>query len=153
MLRMEAKRAGMYAKGEQVAEEDKPTTASAEYNAWRTKKIKENLAKSIDSHATDHSTIMTNGMHVQKALAYDLAVGACFVKSDDFVDLRKAADWRFVEGLGKHDPNKIFEEYFKSGILREQSVDRWANETPEGKMPDKIVNQRGFFAKAPKGVQ
>ncbi|WP_431479405.1 T6SS effector phospholipase Tle3 domain-containing protein [Massilia eburnea] len=153
MLRMEAKREGMYANGQQVTEEDKPTTASAEYNVWRNKKIKENLAKSIDTHATDHSTIMTNGMHAQKALAYDVAVGACFIKDEDFNDLRMAADWRFLAGLGKNDPNKVFEEYFKSGLFREQPVNKWANETPEGKMPVKIVNQRGFFAKVPKGAQ
>ena len=153
MLRMQAKREGLYAKDRNVTEEDKPATASEQYNAWRTKKIKQSLADNLDTHATDHSTIMTNGMHAQMALAYDVAVGACHIRQDDLYELRKAADWRFLGGLDYADENKAFREYFKFGSFREKSVDEWANRTPEGQMPEKIVNQRGFFAKVPKGAQ
>ncbi|MGW8394484.1 T6SS effector phospholipase Tle3 domain-containing protein [Pseudoduganella sp. HUAS MS19] len=153
MLRMQAKREGKYAKEKQVTEEDMPSTASAEYNAWRTKKIKESLAKNIDTHATDHSTIMTNGMHAQKALAYEVAVGACYIKEEDFNGFRIAADWRFLAGLAKNDPNKLFDEYFLTGLFREKAVHEWANRTPEGIMPAKIANQRGFFAKVSKGEE
>lgn len=153
MLRMQAKREGLYANDKHVTEEDKPATASTEYNAWRTKKIKQSLADNLDTHATDHSTIMTNGMHAQKSLAYDIAVGACYIRNDDFADLRIAADWRFLEGLDKNNPNKIFNEYFKFGVFREQAVHEWANKTPEGSIPTKIMNERGFFAKVPKGAQ
>ncbi|WP_426336421.1 hypothetical protein ACN9MY_27640 [Pseudoduganella sp. R-31] len=153
MLRMQAKREGLYKNGDQAMEEDDPSTASAEYNAWRTKKIKESLADNIDTHATDHSTIMTNGMHAQKALAYDVAVGACYIKAVDFTELRKAADWRFLRGLDDDNSNKRFKEYFELGKFKKLAVHTWAENDPEGSMPIKIVNQRGFFAKVPKGAQ
>jgi len=153
MLRMQAKREGLYKNGEPVTEEDDPTAAGAKYNAWRTKKIKESLAENIDTHATDHSTIMTNGMHAQKALAYDVAVGMCHIREEDINQLRKAADWRFLNGLEEDDPNKVFKEYFDHGQFRKTPVSEWADETPEGRMPAKIANQRGFFASVPEGAQ
>ncbi|WP_426339721.1 hypothetical protein ACN9MZ_26070 [Pseudoduganella sp. S-14] len=153
MLRMEAKRDGKYAKDEKVMQEDKPGTATEEYNAWRTQKIRECLAKNIDTHATDHSTIMTNGMHAQRALAYDVAVGACFIGEKDLSKLRVAADWRFLDGLEDGDSIRQFKEYFELGRFKKQAVADWAENDPEGKMPVKIVNERGFFAKVPKGAQ
>ncbi|XLZ69586.1 hypothetical protein ABT364_24095 [Massilia sp. SR12] len=148
MLRMQAKREGMYSNDKKVMEEDNPSSASAAYNTWRNKKIMQNLAACIDSHATDHSTIMTNGMHAKKALAYDIAVGACFIKEAEFATLRMAADWRFLDGLDKNDNNKDFSEYFEFGKFRKMSVLEWTIKKTEGSMPAKIVDQRGFFAKA-----
>lgn len=140
-LRMQAKREGLVKKDEKVIGEDRPDEASEEYKAWHNKKIKTYLAENIDTHATDHSTIMTNGMHAQKALAYDVAVGLCHIRDDDLHCLRQAADWRFLKGLP--DPQKIFEEYFKYGTYRGVSPDEWTRTHPqEGGMPDKIVDQR-----------
>jgi pimeloyl-ACP methyl ester carboxylesterase len=142
-LRMQARREGLVKKGEDVKAEDKPDEASAEYKAWRNKKINRYLAKNIDTHATDHSTIMTNGMHAQKALAYDVAVGYCHIRDKDLHKLRIAADWRFLDGLNDEDPNKDFLEYFKTGQFGKFPLYRWTQQHPEeGGMPDKIVDQR-----------
>ena len=142
-LRMQARREGWAKNDQEVAGEDKPEEASAEYKEWREKKIKTYLAENIDTHATNHSTIMTNPMHAQEALAYDVAVGLCHIRQNDLHALRMAADWRFVKGLADDDPNKRFEEYFESGHFKEVSPYKWAdNPNSEGSMPDKIIDQR-----------
>lgn len=143
-LRMQARREGVVDKTAQHVEaEDNPETASAEYTAWRTSKIKTFLAATVDTHATDHSTIMTNPMHAQKALAYDVAIGHCHILDKDLRKLRVAADWRFFEGLAHEDANKVFGEYFTRGLFRKLSVFAWANAVgSEGRMPDKIVDVR-----------
>lgn len=144
MLRMEAKRDGRYAKDKPVTEEDELDGASAGYKTWRTEKIRESLAANIDTHATDHSTIMTNPMHAQKALAYDVAVGVCRIDKKDLAMLRQAADWRFPKMLPS--PFLKFGEYFKSGKLDKKSISEWANgHAGEGSMPAKIIDQRKLF--------
>lgn len=143
-LRMQARREGLVAKtAEHVDAEDDEKNARADYKAWRGKKIKTYLAENIDTHATDHSTILTNGMHAEKALAYDVAIGMCQMLDGDLHRLRMAADWRFVKGLADDHPHKPFEEYFRTGLANKVSPDTWAN-TPggEGFMPDKIVDRR-----------
>ena len=112
MLRMDAKREGLYKNTEKVTEEDSPGSASAKYTAWRNDKIKDALADNIDTHATDHSTIMTNGMHAQKALAYDVAIGVCRIKPNDLAALRVLADWRYLTEIPKKDPNAAFHDHF-----------------------------------------
>jgi hypothetical protein len=147
-LRMQARREGWAKNDQEVAGEDKPEEASAEYKEWREKKIKTYLAENIDTHATNHSTIMTNSMHAQEALAYDVAVGLCHIRHDDLHDLRKAADWRFVKGLEKSDSNKRFAEYFESGYVDGVSPFKWVeNPAGEGSMPNKIIDQREHPAK------
>ena len=148
-LRMQARREGLVAKtDEHVNAEDNPGTASADYTAWRNKKIKTYLAATVDTHATDHSTILANPMHAQKALAYDVAVGRCHILDKDLHKLRIAADWRFLEGLDDDDPNKVFAEYFFQGKFNKQSVFDWANAAgSEGRMPDKIVDVREHQAR------
>ncbi|MEJ7805572.1 MAG: hypothetical protein WKG03_06590 [Telluria sp.] len=147
LMRMKAKREGLYKPGDQVTEEDDPTTASAKYDAWRTKKIKTNLAENINTHATDHSTIMTNGYHAQKALAYDVAIGRSHIKKEDLDVLRIAADWRFLKGLEKDHSHKEFREYFLNGKFKKDAVFEWANNKGgEGSMPSKIADKREFFA-------
>jgi pimeloyl-ACP methyl ester carboxylesterase len=142
-LRMQAKREGLVKKGEKVIGEDKPGEAGAKYKAWHNKKIKTYLAKNIDTHATDHSTIMTNGMHAEKALAYDVAIGLCHILDKDLHKLRIAADWRFLDGLANDDRNKVFLEYFKFGKYRRVPPDEWVRtHSKEGGMPDKIIDQR-----------
>ena len=148
-LRMQARREGLVAKtDEHVNAEDNPGTASADYTAWRNKKIETYLAATVDTHATDHSTILANPMHAQKALAYDVAVGRCHILDNDLHALRIAADWRFLKGLTDEDPNKVFAEYFFQGKFNKQSVFDWANAAgSEGRMPDKIVDVREHQAR------
>jgi hypothetical protein len=129
-----------------VTEEDDPGSASADYNAWRTKMIKENLSVNVITHATDHSTIMTNDLHAKKALAYDVAIGRCHITKDDMQKLRMAADWRFLKGLKKDDPHNPFDEYFKTGYYHKMTVTDWVTKTTEGSMPAKIINIRAIGA-------
>ncbi|NHZ38936.1 hypothetical protein [Massilia aquatica] len=145
MLRMKAKREGLYKKDAKVKEEDDPTSASDHYKAWRSKHIKSNLAANINAHATDHSTIMTNGMHAQKALAYDVAIGCCHIKKEDLHKLRMSADWRHLDGLNKDDSHHVFLNYFQYGKFSEQSVEQWAKNSVSGRMPSKIIDQREIF--------
>ncbi|MFC0168794.1 DUF3274 domain-containing protein [Pseudoduganella danionis] len=143
-LRMQARREGMAKKtDEHVKGEDDATKASAEYKEWQKMKIKTYLADNVNEHATDHSTILTNPMHAQRALAYDVEIGLCRIRDKDMRKLRIAADWRFLDGLDKEDQHKEFEEYFLYGYFKNDSTFKWANDTDsEGRMPDKIVDQR-----------
>lgn len=143
-LRMQARREGMAKKTDvNVVGEDDATKASPEYKEWREKKIKTYLADNIDEHATDHSTIMTNEMHARRALAYDVEIGLCYIRDEDLHTLRIAADWRFLDGLADGDPNRQFREYFKYGQFTKVSLDEWVRPPDsEGRMPDKIVDQR-----------
>jgi pimeloyl-ACP methyl ester carboxylesterase len=63
------------------------------------------------ANATDHSTILTNSMHSRKVVAYDLAVGACWIEPERLLALRKLADWRRLS-ISAGD------EYFARGTLR-----------------------------------
>jgi hypothetical protein len=121
--------------------EDEPESASREYKDWRTAKIRESLAAAIDTHATDHSTIMTNSAHSRKALAYDVAIGVCRIVQNDFLTLRIRADWRYLEKLGDNDPSNFFEQYFHRGLVKGLSASEWSK-TGDGSMPSKIINQR-----------
>jgi hypothetical protein len=86
---------------------------------------------------------MTNPMHAEKALAYDVAVGHCHIRDADLHALRVAADWRFLKGLDDGDPSKLFVEYFLTGKFNDLSAFDWAHaENSEGRMPDKIVDER-----------
>lgn len=144
MLRMEGKREGLYKTSADVLMEDSPETADAKYKEWRTRKIKDSLAECIDTHATDHSTIMTNGEHARMALAYDVAIGVCNIKQDDFYKFRVAADWRLLSGLADDDPNMMFQEYFQLGLLGNQSIVNWSK-SGDGSMPSKILDKRKLF--------
>ena len=142
-LRMQAKREGLTSKTAPVADEDKGEDASYIYKAWRSKQIKSNLAESINAHATDHSTIMTNGMHAQRVRSYDVAVGVCHISDVDMHKFRVIADWRFLSDAGEADPNRIFLEYFIKGSFRCMPVNEWtSSESGEGSMPDMIVDER-----------
>jgi len=139
-LRMQAKREQMYGNADAVTEEDQPATASDDYTQWRAKKIKTYLAENLDTHATDHSTIMTNSMHAEKALAYDVAIGMCDIREEDMHQLRIAADWRFVDGLHKGDPSKVFAEYFQFGKFKDLTAFEWAD--AECRRPGTIADER-----------
>lgn len=142
-LRMQARREGKYRKDQKVTEEDKPDTASDSYKEWRSDKIKMNLAASIDTNATDHSSIMTNGMHARQVLAYDVAIGNCDIPEEDLHKLRIAADWRFLDGLKPGDPHRSFLRYFNLGKIKEVSAYDWAHaKGSEGAMPETITDER-----------
>jgi len=151
-LRMLARREQMVAKGQAVTEEDHPRTAGADYTAWREKKIKRYLADNIDTHATDHSTIMTNPDHAQKALAYDVALGVCHIADKELRKLRIAADWALAEGLGGDSVHRCFSEYFEWGLFTGISINEWVKASgSEGSMPEKIVDEREHtFTPAPR---
>ena len=143
MLRMQAKREGLYENDADVTEEENPSSASEKYTAWRTKKIRELFAKSIDTHATDHSTIMTNPAHARGALAYDVAIGVCRIKEEDMRKLRIAADWRLRSADGMDAVNLELYSYFISGLVAKNSPFDWvADPASLGRIPEKITNKR-----------
>lgn len=138
-----AKRTGRTPMGEKVSEEDLPATASEEHKRWRGDIITANLAANLDTHATDHSTIMTNGMHAEKALAYDVAVGVNHIREEAMQALRIAADWRLLKGVDDSAPHKAFHEYFLHGKFKKMAMLDWVrSEGSAGTMPDTIVNKR-----------
>ena len=142
-LRMEAKREHLYGNGEKVTAEDDPNQADGKYSEWHNKKTESYLVANIDAHATDHSTIMTNPMHAEMALAYDVAIGTCDISGEAMHQFRMAADWRFLQGLDNSDPNKIYFEYFQSGLFKGTSVYSWANvKGGEGARPKSIKDER-----------
>lgn len=120
-----------------------PATASEEHKRWRGDIITANLAANLDTHATDHSTIMTNGMHAERALAYDVAVGVSHIREEVLLKLRMAADWRLLEGLGGSHPHSMFFEYFLYGTFKEMTMLDWVGSSGStGAMPDTIINKR-----------
>ena len=142
-VRLMAKRTGRTPMGEKVSEEDMPATASEEHKRWRGDIITANLAANLDTHATDHSTIMTNGMHAEKALAYDVAVGVSHIQEKALRKLRVIADWRLLKNLDDSHSHKIFYEYFRTGKFKTMSVFDWVHSPGStGALPDSIVNKR-----------
>jgi pimeloyl-ACP methyl ester carboxylesterase len=142
MLRMQAKREGLYKNEAKVTEEDEPSTASAKYTAWRNEKIRDSLAKSIDTHATDHSTIMTNPAHARGALAYDVAIGVCRITEQDLRKLRIAADWRLTPDEAKNEGQELY-KYFATGLIVDDSPLDWTSSPASpGRIPEKITNKR-----------
>jgi len=123
MLRMQARRDGLIEKGKPVTAVDKPEEASKEFNAWRKQEIQNYLAANIDTHATDHSTIMTNPEHAQKALAYDVAVGVCTIRQEALRKLRVAADWSLLKGAS-FESGEFF-EYYDNGTFKNVSLFTW----------------------------
>lgn len=62
-------------------------------------------------NATDHSTILTNAEHARCVLAYDVAVGNCWLSPEDWVRFRKIAHWRFIPDKLEQEPNNFFSYY------------------------------------------
>ena len=152
-LRMQARREGTPGwvdREGKVTGEDDPTQATPDYQAWRNAKITEMLAAGVDNNATNHSTIMTNPEHAEKALAYDVAIGVCDISAGELVLLRKAADWRFGNRLPPENPNHRFADYFTLGELNGQSLVEWLTSDAEASMPSKIDDERdgGFLMTA-----
>ncbi|WBS03977.1 hypothetical protein OU994_06725 [Pseudoduganella sp. SL102] len=142
-LRMLARREKMVKPDEKVTAEDNPEQANDEYKAWRAKEIKRYLTENIDSNATDHSTIMTNPMHAEQALAYDVAVGMCRIPAPELQKLRIEADWRLWRDLPDTSSQKTLSQYFQSGQINDTSVFKWANDSKgEASMPLEIEDRR-----------
>jgi pimeloyl-ACP methyl ester carboxylesterase len=144
-LRMRARRDGKYGKKDAVTEEDDVTTASDDYKAWRAEKIKKLLVENVATPATDHSSILTNPDHSEKALAYDIPVGVCHIAKEDLTRLRKMADWRFLDGLDEINPISAFAKYFDNGKMHDQEVSQWATDDSGAILPRKVVNHRSIF--------
>lgn len=66
-------------------------------------------------NATDHSTILTNAEHARSVLAYDVAVGNCWLTTADWQRFRKIAHWRFTPNQLEEESNKFY-TYYKDGI-------------------------------------
>jgi len=142
LVRMRAKREKRYKNGDQVVEEDEPEQASAEHKQWRNEVIKKSLLKSVDAVATDHSTILTNPMHSERALAYDVAVGVCDISQTVLRKLRQFSDWRFVNEIDM-TLEKIFKTHFTIGKIGDQSVNEWINnKSNAAHIPEKIMDAR-----------
>ena len=142
MLRLRAKREKLYAADAKVIEEDAPSKASAKYTAWRTEHIKVSLAETVDAAATDHSTIFTNPMHSERALAFDVGIGVCNIPQNELKSIAVIADWRYL-GLLDEDDHKKFNSYFKTGKILKISVQNWISKPESGcTIPAKITNER-----------
>ena len=141
MLRMQARREGWVEKDQPVTAVDKPEEASREFNIWRKQEIQNYLAANIDTHATDHSTIMTNPEHAEKALAYDVAVGVCTIRQEQLRELRVAADWSLLKGTS-FESGEFF-EYYDNGTFKNASLFTWANDKDSpARKPKGIVDER-----------
>ncbi|WP_322038329.1 T6SS effector phospholipase Tle3 domain-containing protein [Burkholderia cenocepacia] len=150
ILRMEARRLNnrdWVDENGVVVGEDRPADASEDYKKWRSKEIFDILNGGDKNNPTNHSTIMTNGEHAEKALAYDIAIGLCYLTEGDFADLRKQADWRFLSGLVRDGKNELFAEYIKKGKYKDIFLHKWVKNDPVASMPEKIYDERdgGFF--------
>lgn len=142
-LRMRARRDKEFVTDNgKVTQEENVKGASDDYKAWRTKKIQLLLAENVGTPATDHSSILTNPDHSEKALAFDIPVGVSHIAKDDLTDIRKMADWRFLDGLDESNPIAAFEKYFKSGAMGEEEVAKWVKEGDGAKLPSSVVNKR-----------
>ena len=103
------------------------------------------LNQGVNQVATDHSTIMTQPMHAEKALAYDVAIGICTLSETDWRELRVEADWRYAKVLekGTH-PSARYAVYFLTGNMDGTSLQGWVARG-EASMPDGIHDGRGEF--------
>lgn len=145
-LRMQARRADLAdKKTSEVVGESMNGEATEEYKEWRNSRISDFLKEGIDIPATDHSTIVTNPMHAERATAYDVAIGICRLTDEDWREFRVEADWRYSAALGKSHPHFNLSKYFKQGYMSKgQEMAKWANEDSEAIMPSTIVDKRTF---------
>ena len=143
VIRAQAVREGKSPAGQKVQQEMPNATPDAEYQAWRSTRIEEMMSRQAGAYATDHSTILTNPMHAERALAYDVAVGVCRIKPDQLRKLRVAADWRLLEVLSKTESARLFEEYFIEGKFHGLTITDWTQQTNGGgSLPASIVDVR-----------
>jgi hypothetical protein len=103
------------------------------------------LVENVGTRATDHSSILTNPDHSEKALAYDIPVGVCHIAKEDLEDLRKMADWRYLKGLDESNPISGFVEYFESGTMGNHDMKKWVDKDAYATLPPKVLNKRSVF--------
>ncbi|RQR72785.1 hypothetical protein DID97_31510, partial [Burkholderia sp. Bp8977] len=145
-MRMEARRTlnteWLDGDGHVIGEDGKSAMPEG-YKDWRDKQIVDWLDRGATNSPTNHSTTMTNPEHAEKALAYDVAVGLCYVTEKQLKALRIEADWRMGDGIPLENPNKKYADYFASGTLDRTPLPEWVHtEKSEGKMPLAIVDER-----------
>nr|WP_242431809.1 DUF3274 domain-containing protein [Burkholderia ambifaria] len=146
LMRMEARRTlnteWLDSNGHVLGEDGKSTMPEG-YKEWRDKQIVDWLDRGATNSPTNHSTTMTNPEHAEKALAYDVAVGLCYLTPDQLYDLRVEADWRMGKGLSDDSPSKKYYEYFARGQLDGLSIHEWVHaENSEGVIPNAITDER-----------
>ncbi len=145
IVRMRAHRTGNHAwvdaNGNVIGEDGKSEMPEG-YKTWQTKQVVEILDSGKNNNPSNHSTIMTNPMHAEKALAYDVAIGVNYLTLEEMNKLRIEADWRFGEGLDKDHPNKKYADYFLAGKLDDKFLQEWVKKAEEVKMPPGIVDER-----------
>jgi hypothetical protein len=125
-----------------VVGEDNVAEATSEYKVWRNGQIGKILTNGNKNNPTNHSTILTNPTHAEKALAYDIAIGLCYLSEDDWWTLRIEADWRFGNGLEDSNRVKRYFRYFQTGKYQSLQLHEWAGIDPEAMRPDEIQDQR-----------
>lgn len=150
VIRAQAVREGRSPAGQKVQQEMPNATPDAEYQAWRSTRIEEMMSSQAGAYATDHSTILTNPMHSERALAYDVAVGVCRIKQDQLRKLRVAADWRLLKALDDSDSAKTFKEYFAKATRNKMTASVWVKESEEASLPEKIIDIRENPARDPR---
>ncbi|OYO30342.1 DUF3274 domain-containing protein [Janthinobacterium sp. PC23-8] len=142
VLRAQAIREKKSAAGKKVEQEMPRATPSADYLTWRSARVEEMMSSQAGAFATDHSTIMTNPMHAERVLAYDVPVGVCNIKAQALRKLRVAADWRLLKALDETNAAKVFLEYFDTGEFHKKSISVWAGQSGEAAMPSLIIDNR-----------
>ncbi|AIO38092.1 hypothetical protein DM40_3580 [Burkholderia cenocepacia] len=146
LMRMEARRTlnteWLDSEGHVIGEDGKSAMPDG-YKKWRDKQIVDWLDRSATNSPTNHSTTMTNPEHAEKALAYDVAVGRCYLTPDQLYDLRIEADWRMGNGIPDTNANKKYFRYFEFGILQQMPMHEWVHaDGSEGAIPDSITDER-----------
>ncbi|MFC0585749.1 DUF3274 domain-containing protein, partial [Ralstonia solanacearum] len=145
IVRMRARRTGNRAwvdKDGHVTGEDGMSQMPEGYKDWQTRQVVEILDSGKNNNPSNHSTIMTNPMHAEKALAYDVAIGVNYLTLEQMNELRIEADWRFGTGLDKNHPNKKYSRYFFTGKLNDKFLQEWVKHDEEAQMPPGIVDER-----------
>ncbi|WP_051377722.1 T6SS effector phospholipase Tle3 domain-containing protein [Derxia gummosa] len=95
---------------------------SERFRQWSDERRAEYLVSGRNQNATDHSTILTNPMHAQKVLAYDVALGYARFTESDWMEFRQMADWRWVGAAQSWEPSKDYAVYFKKGRFFERPL-------------------------------
>ncbi len=146
LMRMEARRTlnteWLDGDGHVIGEDGKSAMPEG-YKDWRDKQIVDWLDRGATNSPTNHSTTMTNPEHAEKALAYDVAVGLCYLTEKQLKSLRIEADWRMRDGIPDTNRNKKYTNYFAYGTLDRMSIQEWAHaKDSEGAIPEAIADER-----------
>ncbi|RAP99767.1 hypothetical protein DPR02_35535, partial [Burkholderia cepacia] len=107
------------------------------------KQIVDWLDRGTTNSPTNHSTTMTNPEHAEKALAYDVAIGPCYLTPEQMKALRIEADWRMGEGIPGSNSVRKYYKYFLGGLIDQLPMHEWIHVNDgEGNMPGKIADER-----------